>query len=51
LFCLPMVFSIISLKNEKNGLSKFILALSTIGFIVTGLLTLYILVLGTAWNH
>lgn len=51
LFFFPLILSILSLKNKKNGLAKIILIISIILLILTGLIAFYVLALGSAWQN
>lgn len=51
LFSIPLILSILSLKNKKTVLAKIILSISILLLITTGILALYIFVLGSNWTH
>ena len=51
LFFIPLILSIISLKSKKSLLAKIILIISIILLIITSVFSLYVLALGSAWNH
>lgn len=51
LFFMPLILSILSLKDKKNVLAKIIISISIISIIITGVWALYVLALGSAWNN
>jgi len=51
LFLIPLILSITSLKKEKTTVAKISLGIAIFLLITTGLLSLYIFILGSAWTN